>query len=346
MRFRQLEKSRNSIASTRLTHGVVGSNETNLVKSMDCVGNRPDVLSSVASSIVSGVTMKAKTSALEKLDWLHFLIMALLAVGTTLIGADRLARAQDAVTSVGPADRGQIEDLIVANRVLVRYGVLDGMGHVSVRHNLDPNRFLLSQSRAPELVTADDVLEYDLNGVAVDLNGRPQYSERYIHAEIYKARPDVNAVVHNHSPAVIPFGVSDVPLRPIYHMASHMKEGIPVFEIRDDFGITNMLVNSAERGQSLAKALGDNASILMRGHGIAVTGPALPYAVGRSIYTQINADLQLKAISLGGSVNYLDPGEAQAQLDRGEHRGYSRSWELWKRDALAAMQEETKEENK
>jgi len=214
------------------------------------------------------------------------------------------------------------------------------MGHVSVRHNLDPNRFLLSQSRAPELVTAGDILEYDLNGKAVDLDGRPQYSERFIHAEIYRARPDVKAVVHNHSPAVIPFGVSDVPLRPVYHMAAHMLEGIPVFEIRDDFGMTDMLVTSPERGQSLVKALGDSPSVLMRGHGIAVTGPALPYAVGRSIYTQINADLQLKAISLGGNITYLDPREGQAQLDRGEHRGYSRSWELWKRDALAAMREE------
>jgi len=279
---------------------------------------------------------------MDQLEWRHFPIMSLLVAGVVLIGVDRPARAQDGPSSVGPADPGLIEDLVAANRVLVRYGVLDGMGHVSVRHNLDPNRFLLSRSRAPELVTADDILEYDLNGDAVDLQGRAQYSERYIHAEIYRALPDVNAVVHNHSPAVIPFGVSDVPLRPVYHMASHMLDGIPVFDIRDDFGITDMLVTSPERGRSLVKALGDSASVLMRGHGIAVTGPAIPYAVGRSIYTQINADLQLKAISLGGNISYLDPGEAQAQLDRGEHRGYSRSWELWKRDALAAMREETR----
>jgi HCOMODA/2-hydroxy-3-carboxy-muconic semialdehyde decarboxylase len=278
---------------------------------------------------------------MNALDWRHVLFVSLLAAGTALIGTGKAALAQEGPTSVGLANPGLVEDLVVANRILVRYGVLDGMGHVSVRHNLDPNRFLLSRSRAPELVTADDILEYDLNGVAVDLNGRPQYSERFIHAEIYRARPDVNAVVHNHSPAVIPFGVSDVPLRPIYHMAAHMLEGIPVFEIRDDFGITDMLVTSPERGHSLVKAMGDSASVLMRGHGIAVTGPAIPYAVGRSIYTQINADLQLKAIGLGGNITYLDPGEAQAQLDRGEHRGYSRSWELWKRDALTAMHAKT-----
>jgi len=188
-------------------------------------------------------------------------------------------------------------------------------------------------------VVADDILEYDLDGNAVGFQERSQYSERYIHAEIYKARPDVNAVVHSHAPAVIPFGVSDVPLRPIYHMASQMLNGIPVFEIRDEFGMTDMMVTSPARGRSLAKTLGESASVLMRGHGIAVTGPTIRHAVGRSIYTQINADLQLKAISLGGNITYLDPREAQAQLDRGEHRGYSRSWELWKRDALAAMQE-------
>jgi HCOMODA/2-hydroxy-3-carboxy-muconic semialdehyde decarboxylase len=265
----------------------------------------------------------------------------LLAAGASLTGFGSSVIAQDGLTSVGEPDPALVEDLVVANRILVRYGVLDGMGHVSVRHNLDPNRFLLARSRAPELVTADDILEYDLNGEAVDLNGRSQYSERFIHAEIYRSRPDVNSIVHNHSPAVIPFGVSDVPLKPVFHMASHMLEGIPVFEIRDDFGMTDMLVNSPERGRSLVKSLGDGPSVLMRGHGITVTGPAIPHAVGRSIYTQINADLQLKAISLGGKVTYLDPREGQAQLDRGEHRGYSRSWELWKRDALAVMEQET-----
>jgi len=285
--------------------------------------------------------MKVKSNVPNGVAKGGYLIMGLLVTFTALTGVHRLAQGQDGPTSAGPADPSLIEDLVVANRVLVRYGVLDGMGHVSVRHNLDPNRFLLSRSRAPELVTTDDILEYDLHGNAVDLQGRAQYTERYIHAEIYKARPDVHAVVHSHAPAVIPFGVSDVPLRPIYQMASHMLDGIPVFEIRDDFGMTDMLVTSPERGRSLVKALGDSASVLMRGHGIAVTGPTIRHAVGRSIYTQINADLQLKAISLGGKITYLDPREAQAQLDRGEHRGYSRSWELWKRDALAAMHEET-----
>lgn len=286
--------------------------------------------------------MKAKSRAPDKMPRRHFLIMPLLVTLIGLAGVDRLAQGQNDPSSVGAADPVLIEDLVVANRVLVRYGVLDGMGHVSVRHNVNPNRFLLSRSRAPELVITDDILEYDLHGNAVDLQERSQYTERFIHAEIYKARPDVNAIVHSHAPAVIPFGVSDVPLRPIYHMASHMLDGIPVFEIRDEFGMTDMLVTSPDRGRSLAKAMGESPSVLMRGHGIAVTGPTIRHAVGRSIYTQINADLQLKAISLGGNITYLDSREAQAQLDRGEHRGYSRSWELWKRDALAAMQDKSR----
>jgi len=259
-------------------------------------------------------------------------------LATTLaIGLPTWCGAQSISRSAGPADPALIEDLVAANRILVRYGVLDGMGHVSVRHNADPERFLISRSLAPELVTAADILEYDLDGDAIDLRGRAQYSERYIHAAIYRARPDVNSVVHNHSPAVIPFTVSDVPMRPIYHMASFMLEGLPVFDIRDESGITDMLVSSPERAKGLVAALGDSAAVLMRGHGIAVTGPSLPFSVGRSIYTQINADLQQRAIALGGSVEYLDPLEAQAMLDAGENRGYSRSWELWKRDALASM---------
>jgi ribulose-5-phosphate 4-epimerase/fuculose-1-phosphate aldolase len=282
-------------------------------------------------------SMKTHDWAAGVLNRRRFLEMSLSAAGGLALGIHGIARGQSGPSSAGPAAPSLIEDLVAANRILVRYGVLDGMGHVSVRHNLDPSRFLISRSRAPVLVTADDILEYDLDGRAVDLRGRDQYSERFIHAAVYAARPDVNAVVHNHSPAVIPFTVSDVPLRPIYHMASFMREGLPIFDIRDEAGITNMLVNSPERARALVKVLGDNAAVLMRGHGIVVTGPAIPYAVGRSIYTQINADLELKAISLGGHVEYLDPREAQAMLDDGENRGYGRSWELWKRDALAEI---------
>ncbi len=257
----------------------------------------------------------------------------LLLTGALLIAAPPVT-AQENPRSAGPADPELVENLVAANRILAAHGVLDGFGHVSVRHNLDPDRFLISRSLAPELVTADDILEYDLNGDAVDLQDRGQYSERYIHAAIYTARPDVHAVVHNHSPSVIPFSISDVKLRPVYHMAAFMKDGLPLFDIRMESGITDLLVRSPERAAPLAEVLGDSSAVLMRGHGIAVVGPTVQHAVARSIYTEINAARQLDAIRLGGKVTYLDPREAQAMLDGGEHRGYTRPWELWKRNVM------------
>ena len=181
---------------------------------------------------------------------------------------------------------------------------------------------------------ADDLIEYDLDGVPVNLDGRSQYSERFIHAEIYRARPDVQSVVHNHSPGVVPFSVSSVPLRPVYHMAAFVSGGIPVFDLGTQIGVTNMLVNDPERGGALAATLGDRPAVLIRGHGVAVVGPNIPYAVGRSIYLELNARLQLQAMGLGGEVTYLDPREAQAVLDAGENRGYERPWEMWKRQAM------------
>jgi len=258
---------------------------------------------------------------------------SLLLAGALVIAAVPVI-AQEGPRSAGSADPELIENLVAANRILAAYGVLDGFGHVSVRHNLDPDRFLISRSLAPELVTADDILEYDLNGDAVDLQGRAQYSERYIHAAIYKARPDVHAVVHNHSPSIIPFSVSDVKLRPVYHMAAFMKDGLPVFDVRAESGITDMLVSSPDRAAPLAVVLADSNAVLMRGHGIAVVGPTVLHAVARSVYTEINAARQLDAIRLGGEVTYLDPLEAQAMLDGGEHRGYTRPWELWKRNVM------------
>lgn len=239
--------------------------------------------------------------------------------------------AQQRPASAGPADPKLIEDLIAANRILAMEGVVDGMGHVSVRHNRDPNRYLLSLARAPELVTAEDLMEYDLDSNPVRDPGRRQYSERIIHGEIYKLRPDVIAVVHNHSPSVIPFTVSNVPLRAIAHSGGFIAEGLPVFEIRDAGGLTDMLVNNAALGRALAQKLGGKSAILMRGHGAAVVGKSLPYVVGRSIYLELGAKLQAQAIALGGTVNYLDPEEGRKIEAR---RDYIRSWELWKRKAM------------
>jgi ribulose-5-phosphate 4-epimerase/fuculose-1-phosphate aldolase len=243
----------------------------------------------------------------------------------------RRGTARRAQATAGQADPHLVEDLVAANRILADYGVLDGYGHVSARHDRDPNRYLLSRSLAPALVTANDIMEYDLDSNPVNTQERTLYVERFIHGEIYKARPDVRAVVHHHSPAVIPFGVSTVPLRPLYHMAAFLWEGVPVFEIRDVAGMTDMLVRSSALGRALAQTLGNKAAALMRGHGAVVVSSSLAGVVGRSIYLQLNAHLQAQAIALGGPVTYLDPEEGR----RADPGGYQRAWELWKRKAMA-----------
>jgi ribulose-5-phosphate 4-epimerase/fuculose-1-phosphate aldolase len=261
----------------------------------------------------------------------------LLAVGIAtlaLLFTNGPAYSQARPVSAGAPDPVLVEDLVAANRILASKDILDGYGHISVRHDKDPKRFLMARSLAPELVTADDLLEYDLEGDAINLAGRNQYGERYIHAAIYKARPDVMAVVHAHTPTVIPFGVSSTKLLPVYHLAGFIGEGLPIFDIRDSFGITQMLVNQPPRGKALAEKLGDSAAVLMRGHGVAVVGTSLPVVVGRSIYIDTNARIQLQAIALGGSIKFLDREEARAVQDAGENSHYRRSWELWRRQAL------------
>ncbi len=242
--------------------------------------------------------------------------------------------AQQPPASAGPVNASLIEDLIAANRILAQEGVVDAFGHVSVRHDRDPNRYLLSRSLAPALVTADDVIEYTLDSEPVNARGRAQYSERYIHGEIYKVRPDVRAIVHAHPASLVPFGVSTVPLRPVYHMAGFIGDGLPIYEIRDASGMTDMLVRDAMRGRAMAKALGSKPAILMRGHGVAVVGSALPFAVGRSIYLDLNARIQLQAVGLGGSVTFIDHLESEEILKSGENTSYQRPWELWKRRAM------------
>ena len=246
--------------------------------------------------------------------------------------------ARQAPASAGSADPSLIEDLVAANRILADQGVLDGYGHVSARHDHDPNRYLLSRSLAPELVTADDIMEYDLDSNPLDAQGRVLYVERFIHGEIYKARAEVKAIVHNHAPSVIPFGVSTVPLRPLYHMAAFLWEGVPVFEIRDVAGMTDLLVRNPALGRALAQSLSNKAAALMRGHGAVVVGSSLPEVVGRSIYMQMNAKLQAQAMAFGGPITYLDPEEAR----RVDLSGYQRAWELWKRKALVKVTRENR----
>lgn len=258
----------------------------------------------------------------------------------TLLAGFALGRGGRAVAqlpprSAGPAAPGLVEDLVAANRILADQGVLDGYGHVSARHDHDAGRYLLSRSRAPELVTAGDIVEFDLDSAPVDPRGRTMYIERFIHGEVYKARPDVTAIVHHHSPSVIPFGVSTVRLRALYHMAAFLSDGVPVFDIRDAAGgMTDMLVSSPSLGRALARTLGDHQAVLMRGHGAVVVGDSLTRVVARSVYMEVNARLQAQAIALGGEIRYLDPEEAR-RAQAAVEPTFGRPWELWKRKALA-----------
>ena len=245
----------------------------------------------------------------------------------------RAAEAQTPPASAGPVDPTLIEDLVVANRVLAQEGLFDAYGHVSVRHPANPNRYLLSRSLAPALVTAGDILEYDLDSNPIDPKGQRSVLERFIHGEIYKARPDVKAVIHSHSPTVVPFSVTRVPLRPVMHNATFLWLGVPVWEIRDAGGPgTDMLVRSAPLGKSLAATLGDKPVALMRGHGNVVVGADLQTAVRYAYYTEVNARLQAMAIALGGPITYISPEEGAAR-DRNPG-DFARAWELWKKSAL------------
>ncbi|HET7382695.1 MAG TPA: class II aldolase/adducin family protein [Pseudolabrys sp.] len=243
-----------------------------------------------------------------------------------------VATAQVPVSG-GPVDPQLIEDLVAANRILADQGVLDGWGHVSVRHPRDPNRYLLSRSRAPELVSTDDILEFDLDSNPVDAKGHSLYTERFIHGEIYKARPDVMAIVHTHAPALIPFSITKVQLKPVYHRSAFVSAGIPVFEIRARAGMTDMLIRDKALGRALADALGNHPAALMRGHGAVIVGPSIQRVVGRSIFLPLNATLQMQAAALGGPVTYLDPEEA-AKIEAREGYGLGRAWEAWKRKAI------------
>jgi ribulose-5-phosphate 4-epimerase/fuculose-1-phosphate aldolase len=221
-----------------------------------------------------------------------------------------------------------IEDLVYANRILYDQGVLDGFGHVSVRDEKNPAHFLLSRSLAPGLVTIKDILEYDLEGAPIDSRGRAIYLERFIHAAIYRARPNVKAVVHSHSPSLIAFSVTGTSLRPVYHLSSFLGAGTPIFDIRDAAGMTDMLVRDNYLGDALAQVLADKPVALMRGHGCVVVGDSLPQAVYRLIYTEVNARLQSEAGRLG-TIKFLSPEEAAksaAMLDA----QVPRAWELWK----------------
>jgi len=210
-------------------------------------------------------------------------------------------------------------NLVTANRIYAHHGILDAYGHCSIRDPENPEQFIMSRARAPELVTEDDLLVLNLNGEVVDPNEkRSPYSERFIHAAVYAARPDVHAVTHSHTPSVIPFGVTKVPLRAICHLGAVVGNDVPVWDIATDFGDTNLLVSTLPQGQSLARALGDNKMALMRGHGCVLVARTIQEVVRNGVYMDVNARLLTTALIIGGGeVQYLSSGEMNERLTRG-----------------------------
>lgn len=236
------------------------------------------------------------------------------------------------MSSLPAADPALIDELVSGNRILYRHAIVDAFGHLSVRHDKDPAKYLMSRHLAPGLVTPADIVTFDLDSVPTRDIGKRYYSERYIHGEVYKVRPDVMAVVHCHAPQLIPFGATKVALRPIYHMSAFLGAGVPIFEIRDAGGMTDMLIRTPALGSALAAKLGDKPAILMRGHGATIVGASIKHVVYRAIYAAMNAALQMQALHLG-EPTFLSPQEAVLAAERND-KAVDRAWELWRREAL------------
>lgn len=247
--------------------------------------------------------------------------------------AKQVRRVASKTKSKGPADHAVLEDLAAASRILVDQGVFDAAGHVSMRHPANPKHFLLSRSLAPQLVTAGDIMEFDLDCVAIDPKGRNGFIERFLHGEIYKKRPDVIAIAHSHSASVIPFGLTNAPMRAMYHNAAFLAAGVPVFDIREKFGTTDIVISTAGKGAALAQVLSDKPVALLRAHGMVAVGPSLPVAVFRAIFTEVSARVQLQASALGGPITALDPEEGRL-ADMVNINTVGRSWDLWKRRVM------------
>ena len=231
------------------------------------------------------------------------------------------------------SDPSLVQDLVDANRILYNEGVLDAFGHVSARHDKRSDRFLLAGNVAPALVEPGDIIEFDFDGSPVADTDRRLYVERFLHAEIYRARPDVMAIAHSHSAAVLPFSVSQhTRLKPVCHMSGFLGGGVPVFEIRDTAGLaSDMLIRNRELGAALARTLDRHAVVLMRGHGSTVVAPSIRLAVYRAVYTEVNARVQVQAERLG-PITFLSNEEADATADANE-ANVDRPWLLWKAKA-------------
>ena len=231
------------------------------------------------------------------------------------------------------ASRELVENLVAGSRILAMHDVLDAYGHISARSDRRPDHFIMSRSRAPALVTAADLMELGPDSEPATGDKRKGFIERYIHGEIYRTRPDVMAVVHSHSPSVIPFGVTRTKLRPIYHMGSFLWSGAPVFDIRKVRQDNDLLVRDRPLGSALAETLGECTCVLMRGHGMTVVAESIPAVVFRSIYTEMNARLQMQAMQLEGPVEFLSDEEGRRSWAANSGT-LERPWELWKAKAL------------
>lgn len=221
-----------------------------------------------------------------------------------------------------------VRDLVVANRILANEGILDGFGHVSIRHPVNPGHYLISRSLAPSLVQGEDIVVLDLDSNPVGETTAALYLERFIHGEIYRLRPDVHAVVHSHSPTTIPFGVTRVKMRPICHMGGFLSDNTPVFDIRSHVRHSDMLVRTPALGVALAESLGSHSLALMRGHGNVVVAADVKAAVYRAVYCEVNARLQLQALQLDPRPRYLSEEEALAS-DATNMKVVGRPWRYW-----------------
>ncbi len=244
----------------------------------------------------------------------------------------------NAPKSSGTVPADLLADLAAASRILVAQGVVDGFGHVSVRHPSAPERYLLPRSIAPALVTPEDIIEYDLDGNALDAGDRGSFLERFINGEIYRARPDIMSVVHSHSPSVIPFGLVGVAMQAMFHNAAFIAAGVPVFDIREKFGATDMLIGNGEKGVALAQAMGPKDIVLMRAHGSVACGPTLQTAVFRAVYTEVNARIQhwTLALSRGQPIAALDKEEGRLADVINQTAGM-RAWDLWRTQMRAQV---------
>ena len=221
-----------------------------------------------------------------------------------------------------------VEELVTANRILAREGIVDSFGHISARHPDNPQRYLLSRSRAPDCIEAADIMEFTLDGTPVDAQGRAPYLERFIHGALYEARPDVMSVVHNHSESVIPFGVTGPKIKPIFHMGASIGHEVPVWDIARPFRRYGAAGGEHGDGARSREVYGAGATALMRGHGATVVGRNVRHAVYVSVYLEVNARLQKEAMAMG-SIKFLTSGEVDKVAQRTGPYGINRAWENW-----------------